>query len=104
MDGILKVTPEKLRSTASDFGSKATCIKTTTDKMMDIVNGMNSVWQGDAAKAYDTKFKGLQDDMDKIFRMVQEHSKDLDEMASQYTSAEQANAQAAQALSADIVS
>jgi WXG100 family type VII secretion target len=72
--------------------------------MMDIVNGMNSVWQGDAAKAYDTKFKGLQDDMDKIFRMVQEHSKDLDEMASQYTSAEQANAQAAQALSADIVS
>lgn len=31
MDGILKVTPEKLRSTASDFGSKATGIKTTTD-------------------------------------------------------------------------
>ena len=41
--------------------------------------------------------------MDKMFRMVQEHSTDLQEMAAIYIDAESTNAEAAQSLSADVI-
>ena len=42
-------------------------------------------------------------DMDKMFKMIQEHSTDLQEMAAAYISAEQANAEVAQSLSSDVI-
>jgi hypothetical protein len=41
--------------------------------------------------------------MDKMFKMIQEHSTDLQEMAAAYISAEQANAEVAQSLSSDVI-
>ena len=104
MDGIIKVAPESLAQTAGEFGTKATTLQGVTNEMMNLITGLSSTWGGDAAQAYLNKFKGLQSDMDRMFRMVNEHSTDLQNMATAYANAEKANASAAQGLSNNIIS
>lgn len=103
MEGILKVTPDKLISTANEFSSEGNQIKTLTQGMLDTVNGLKSVWQGDAANAYNTKFNALSDDMEKMNRMINEHVQDLNEMARVYQQAENTNVEDSNALQADVI-
>ena len=103
MEGILKVTPEKLSATAQDFSGQATQVNNTTTEMMELVQGLSAVWQGEASQAYLTKFQGLQDDMEKMFRMIQEHSTDLQEMSDTYRTAESSAEQAIQTLSSEVI-
>lgn len=103
MEGTIKVKPEKLISTASDFQSKGNQIQNLTNEMMNLVKGLNSVWEGDAAKAYIQKFTGLQDDIQKMNRMIKEHVTDLTEMARVYKEAEKANVNEASGLSSDVI-
>lgn len=91
MDGILKVDPQNLMNTATEFNGIGSQIKGLTQEMMSIIKSMNSIWQGEAATAYSTKFNALQDDMDRMDRMIQEHVKDLNDMAQRYKQAEQKN-------------
>lgn len=93
MEGSLKVTPEKLIQTAGEFSVIGNQMKHLTGEMLSLVKGMNSIWQGEAATAYDSRFTGLAPDMDRLYRMVQEHAQDLQEMAKQYQQAESGNIQ-----------
>lgn len=102
--GTLKVSPEKLQSTATSFEGTASSVQTLTQQMTAIVTSLSGqIWSGEAATAYVNKFNGLQDDMDRIYKMIQEHSTDLIEMAQQYTTAESANANLANSLSSDVI-
>ena len=103
MDGILKVTPEKLISTANEFNGTGGQIRNITQEMLDLVNSMNSIWQGEAATAYSTKFKSLQDDMEKMNSMIKEHVDDLNEMAKRYQDAERKNTEDSNALTGDVI-
>lgn len=103
MDGILKVTPEKLISTANEFNGTGGQIRNLTQTMLDTVNSMNSIWQGEAATAYSQKFRSLQDDMEKMNRMINEHVTDLNEMAKRYQEAEQKNMEDSNDLQGDII-
>ena len=102
-EGIIKVNPEQLMSTAGEFGGQANSLQTLTCNMMNLVTSLTNAWQGEASTAYIGKFQGLQDDMDKMFKMIQEHSADLQEMAAAYIDAETKNAEVAQSLSADVI-
>ena len=100
MEATLLVTPEQLTSTASNFSAKATQVKALHDSMIQKVNNLSSSWTGTAAEAYSTKFNALQASMDTIFNMIQQHVKDLNAIAEQYTSAESQAAAAANELPA----
>lgn len=104
MDGILKVDPQKLISTADEFNTTGGQVKSLTDQMISIIDSLKSAWEGEAATAYNTKFHALQDDMDKMYRMIQEHVKDLNEMAQQYITAENTNIDTGSSLSGDVIS
>ena len=104
MDGIIKVDPQQLISTADEFNTTGGQVKSLTDNMVSIIDSMKSVWEGEAATAYNTKFHQLQDDMDKMYRMINEHVKDLNEMAQQYITAENANIDMGSSLQGDIIS
>lgn len=104
MDGLLKVTPEKLLSSSEEFGSMGVEMNNLTRQMMELVNGMKSIWQGEAQGAYNNKFSMLQTDMDKLYRMVEEHSRDLSEMARNYQEAENVNMESGQSLESNVVS
>ncbi len=103
MEGILKVTPEKLIQSSGEFATAGGQMKNLTGEMMSQVQSLKSIWQGEASTAYSTKFQSLQTDMDKLHRMVQEHAADLQEMASQYQSAEAGNAEQGNGLHANII-
>lgn len=103
MEGTLRVTPEQLESTASEFSNKATAVGTLTTTMMDTVMGLSSSWEGEASTAYTSRFKELSDDIQRMINMIKEHSTDLTEMAQVYRQAETANTEEAQALAGDVI-
>ncbi|MBQ6376547.1 MAG: WXG100 family type VII secretion target [Lachnospiraceae bacterium] len=103
-EGMIKVSPELLSNTATDLSGKATQLQTLTGQMLELADGLTSAWQGEAATAYITKFHQLDDDMQKMYRMIQEHSADLTEMAAAYSQAENQNAELAQSLVAEVIS
>lgn len=98
MTGNLRVTPEKMISVAAQFSQSDSTVNGLTNNMMDIVTQLNSTWAGEAATAYYTKLKGLEGDMQKLHRMIQEHATDLQDMAKTYQEAEKANLQTANEL------
>ena len=59
MEGILKVTPEKLIQTSGEFATTGNQMKSLTSEMMSLVQGMKGIWQGEAANAYGNKFQSL---------------------------------------------
>ena len=104
MEGILKVTPEKLIQASNEFSQTGKTISSLTSEMMSIVNGLKSIWQGEAANSYNSRFTSLQDDIDKINRIIQEHVNDLNEMAREYQNSENASLAAGSSLISDVVS
>lgn len=99
MANIIKVEPGKLRSASGEFASASTQIRNATSAMTQAVTSLSgSVWSGDAATAYVNKFNGLQDEIARIDKMIQEHSQDLANMANEYEKAETTNQQNAGAL------
>ena len=103
MEGILNVTPEKLQATANEFSGKGTTIGQLTAQMTDIVMSLASAWEGEAATTYTTKFRQLDDDIQKMIKMIQEHASDLNEMAQVYIDAERLNVEEASGLPGDII-
>ncbi|MBQ8970457.1 MAG: WXG100 family type VII secretion target [Lachnospiraceae bacterium] len=103
MEGILKVTPEKLIQASNEFSQTGKTISSLTSEMLSIVNGLKSIWQGEAAESYSSRFASLQDDIEKINRIIQEHVSDLNEMAREYQNAENASLEASSSLMSDIV-
>ncbi|MBD5463392.1 MAG: WXG100 family type VII secretion target [Lachnospiraceae bacterium] len=103
MEGILRVTPEKLIQTSGEFATTGNQMKNLTSEMISQIQGMKGIWQGEAADAYGTKFNSLQTDMDKLYRMVQEHVNDLQEMAAQYQMAETGNTEQGSGLNINVI-
>lgn len=104
MEGILKVTPEKLIQAAGDFSAIGTQMKNLMGEMLSLVRGLSAGWLGEAAVAYGNKFDSLQPDMEKLYRMVQEHVQDLQEMAGQYQAAESGNTDKGSSMQSQVVS
>ena len=102
--GILKVTPEKLIEASTEFSSTGKTIRALTQEMNEIVTSLKSVWMGEAASGYSAKFAELSDDIEKINRMIQEHVTDLNEMAREYQTAEDANMEQSAGLATAVVS
>lgn len=104
MTGNILVTPEKLISTAQEFSSLGQTVNGLTQKMVDTVTSLSTTWSGEAHTAYLNKFNQLNDDMQKIYTMIQEHSNDLQEMAKNYSTAEATNVDSGNSLNADVIS
>ena len=105
MQGNLLVTPEKLITASNEFRGKASEVQGITTQMMELVHTLtSSSWTGEASSAYSAQFNKLEDDMNKLYKMIQEHSSDLNDMAKNYQNAEIANQNIASGLPADAIS
>lgn len=103
MTGVLRVTPEKLISTAQQFSQSSSTVQSITSNMLETVTQLNSTWSGEAATAYYTKAKSLQESMNKMVRMIQEHSTDLQTMASNLQEGEKGALEVANQLKTDVI-
>ena len=102
--GILRVTPEKLQATAASFEASASSVNSLTQNMTSVVTSLSGqIWSGEAATAYVNKFNGLQDDMNRIYKMIKEHSDDLTAIAQQIIGQENLNMDLANGLSSDVI-
>ena len=99
----LKVTPQQLKTKSGEFKKKASDVKRTTDDMLNEITKISAAtWSGDAAEAFKKRFGELQDDMERIYKMIMEYSSDLDDIAQKYIETENSNEQIATSLAADI--
>lgn len=104
MEGILKVDPQTLRTTAEAFSKTGGQVRTLTEQMVTTVDSLKSTWEGEASTAYSKQFHQLEDDINKMHRMIEEHVKDLNEMAQQYETAENTNVDTGSNLAGDVIS
>lgn len=105
MTGTFKVDTSKLVSTANSLDTTGNQIKNITTQMTTLVNDLSgAIWTSDAATAYKKKFGELQDDINRMVKMVSEHVTDLNDMAKEYERAEEANVSLANALAGDVIS
>lgn len=100
MEGFLKVTPEKLQEASGEFATKDSDVVSITNQMKELIDQMinTDVWAGEAADTFKAQFHQLDDDMDLMHQKIQEHSKDLDEMARNYIEPETTNIEEASSL------
>lgn len=103
MTGSLRVTPEKLISTAQGFQTTAGTIGRLTSNMLSTVESLNSTWAGEAATGYYSKAKNLQPSIQKMLSMIKEHVQDLNDMARNYQEAERTAQSNAEALNPDVI-
>ena len=103
IDGTVKVSFSELRNASDEFETTAGQVQTITGDMMNMVNGLNSVWQGAASDSYRNQFNKLDDDMQRMIRMIQEHATDLKDMANRYETIENANADRSNTLAGDVI-
>lgn len=100
----IKVDIQKLRSTSSELRAEGNKIADLTGEMKRIVSELSGeVWSGDAASKYTGQFNKLQDDIERMRKMINEHEKDLTNMANLYEKAENSNAAIAGSLAGDVI-
>ena len=52
MIGTIRVTPERLMTTAQDFATQSAKLNETTDNMLGLVDSLNCFWHGEASQAF----------------------------------------------------
>ncbi len=103
MEGMLKVTPEKLMQSSGEFEVMGNQMKSLTGEMLALVKNLGSSWLGEAAVVYGNRFDSLTPDMEKLYRMIQEHARDLQEMARQYQIAEGGNTEKGNSMRSNVI-
>lgn len=103
MEGQLKVTPQELVNTSSDFSARGQVVSGLTQEMLALVSGLSGVWEGDASGVYLKKFSELSGDITKINNKVKEHVENLQEMAKRYETAENTHVESNNALSSHLI-
>jgi WXG100 family type VII secretion target len=94
---------QDLRTEANLFQDHAEEIRNITNAMLEVVNGTQSVWRGEARTRYSTQFEGLSDDMQRLYQICSDYCTDLQEIATNYENAENDNIATAAATKSDIV-
>ena len=103
MEGTIKVDPQQLISASSEFSTNGNQVQTLMNEMVNKMNNLGTTNTGDAISSFIAKANGLQNDIAKLNAMIQEHAKDLQEMAQVYSSAESAAQSEADALQTSVI-
>ncbi len=92
MADVIKVRPEKLTASSSSLKTIGNSIKKTTGQMLTLVTGISqNVWSGEASGSFIKKFQGLQTDVNKMCKRLDEQAAHLKTIASEYRTTEEAN-------------
>ncbi len=103
MNAVLKVTPEKLIETATQFQAIETSIRALTGEMIGIVDSFKPIWQGEAAAGFSGRFSALTDDMNKLYALISKHADELNVIAQEYRQAEAESMEMAATLTTEAI-
>lgn len=99
----LKVTPQELLNASVEFSNHNSKMYSLLNNMIQTVNSMKGSWSGEASTAYVAKFSGLQDDITRLNKLIQEHVTDLADIAQAYMQAEKQNQAQSSGLPTNII-
>lgn len=99
----LKVTPEVLHSKAELVNTKVSTMTKEFDKMSSLISRSNSYWVGKAGEVHRKTYLEKQPDIEDIFKRLNEHVRELHQMATVYIETEKATTEVAEALPNDII-
>lgn len=99
----LVVTPEVLAAKAVTAAEKVRTMKQAFDNINTHVNRMSAYWTGDSSEVYQKRYTDRQDDIDEIFRRLNENIEDLTNIAGVYEQVDRQLTQAAQVLPEDVI-
>ena len=92
MADVIRVSPEKVTSSAGVFESTATEVKSLTTNMTATVQSLTGrVWSGEAQAAYAAKFNSLQGDINKLHQQIVKTAADLKTIANEFKRTEEQN-------------
>lgn len=100
---VLRVEPQDLINAANLFSNSGAELREVTSEMMSLVTGLSSVWEGETAESYISKFSALDDDMERMSSMIAEHVADLEEMAMNYDNVMFETIDETEGLSTDVI-
>ncbi len=92
----IKVNSTVMRDKANGFKSVSSSVKTFTQEMINEVDSLKQVWQGEAAETLINRFKGLSDNFEEIFNTINQYADFLNQAADSYDKVESAIAQGAE--------
>ena len=84
----IKVDSTAMRDKAATFKSIASNISTYTDRLEQEINGMKSVWEGEAAENTVAKFKDFKASFEEKKKVIENYSLFLEKAADAYDKSE----------------
>lgn len=81
MADVIHVTPEELKNTAEEFRGLGTEVRNITQSMTSLVDGLNSIHEGDVAEAYRSQFHKLDSDIELMYTRITQHVDHLNSIA-----------------------
>ena len=103
MEGQLRVTPQELMNTSTEFSAKGQKVNALTQEMLSLIASLSGGWEGDASGAYTRKFADLSGDIQQIYNKIKEHADDLMQMGQKYQQVENAETEANTAMPSDLI-
>ena len=100
---ILKVTPEEVRTKASEIDSQRTFMSTYLSDMQAKVNQLQDAWNSPSGQEYYTKFTTLTKSIEAALDDLSTHVANLNEAASTYDEAESQQKALVEDLSTDSI-
>ncbi len=99
----LRTTPAQLRTQAGRLQAEGETIATIVEKMISLVDSIGvTTWSGDAASRYKSQFDELGDDAGRMRNLLNDTCDKLEQIASAYQDAEDANVSLAGTLPTDV--
>ncbi|MGI6216401.1 MAG: WXG100 family type VII secretion target [Coriobacteriales bacterium] len=81
MAGQIRVTPEQMRSRASEYRTEASNVGDVISRMDTLLNELQAEWEGEASSAYAARFDELRPGFVKAQDLINEIAQSLDSTA-----------------------
>jgi len=98
MADVLKVTPEELRNTATQFKANQQKMQTAYLQMSDAVRSLDTTWNGEANEQFKTQFENMYKNLSQTEQKMEDAVDELTKAAGIYEEVENGLKSLAQSL------
>ena len=102
MNAALKVDAQIVLSKSGDMKNIRSSLSNIMEQIKEKMRTLTNTWESDASTAFQTQFNKIHKDIEEMLRIVDQYTRDLDEVAQNYITTEQRVAQATSALPGDV--
>ncbi len=73
----IRMSPEQMRTRATEFSREGDNIQTTIDTMQRLINELRNEWEGSASASFEQQFESLKPSFNDMRNLVEDISKQL---------------------------